>query len=152
MKIFLASDHAGFETKEDIKEYLLSLEYLVEDCGPYSYNQDDDYSRLIYDGIKKFSEEQKTLETYAVIFGGSGQGEAIVANRFKSIRAGVYYGGNLDIVRLMREHNNANVLSIGARMLNQVEARAAVDIFLKTKFSNEDRHKRRIEEIETLFQ
>lgn len=150
MKIFLASDHAGFETKEDIKTYLVSLGYTVEDCGPYSYDQDDDYSTLIYEGIKSFT-EQKTPDDLAIIFGGSGQGEAIVANRFRGVRAGVYYGGNLDIVKLMREHNNANVLSIGARMMNQTETRTAVDIFLKTKFSNEDRHERRIAQIESVF-
>ncbi len=151
MKIFLASDHAGFEMKEEIKKYLSSLGYELEDCGPNTYDEKDDYSDLISNGIKKLI-AYGVGDAKAIVLGGSGQGEAIVANRFKNIRAGVYYGGNLDIVKLMREHNNANVLSLGARMLTLPEVQAAVEIFLKTIFSNEERHRRRIEEIEQLTQ
>jgi ribose 5-phosphate isomerase B len=149
MKTFLASDHAGFEMKEEIKKYLSSLGYEFEDCGPDMYDEKDDYSNLISNGIKKCI-DYGIENASAIILGGSGQGEAIVANRFKNIRCGVYYGGNLDIVKLMREHNDANALSLGARMINLSEAKAAVDIFLKTPFSREERHLRRIQEIETL--
>jgi len=150
MKIFLSSDHAGFELKEEIAKYLLGVHYQAENCGPYVYIESDDYSETIFPAIEKVIDAQKKNEdSCAIIFGGSGQGEAIVANRYPNIRAGLYYGGNLDIVRLMREHNDANVLSLGARMLHLDEAKAAVDMFLATPFSNIERHARRIAKIDS---
>jgi ribose 5-phosphate isomerase B len=88
--------------------------------------------------------------SYAVIFGGSGQGEAIVANRFRHVRAIVYAGGNLELVKLGREHNDANILSIGARFVSGSEAKIAVDLFLATGFSHEERHADRIIQIDEL--
>ena len=116
MKIFLSSDHAGFELKEQIKSYLTSVGQEVEDCGAEKYVETDDYPDTISPGINALI-SYGVEKAKAIVFGGSGQGEAIVANRFSGIRAGLYYGGNLDIIRLMREHNNANVLSLGARMM-----------------------------------
>lgn len=143
MKIFLSSDHAGFELKEQIKNYLISVGQDVQDCGADKYVETDDYPDTIALGIKALL-QYGVEKGRAIIFGGSGQGEAIIANRFKGIRAGLYYGGNLDVIRLLREHNNANVLSLGARMVQFDEAKAAVDMFLETDFTKEERHERRI--------
>lgn len=149
MKIFLSSDHAGFELKEQIKSYLTSVGQEVEDCGAEKYVETDDYPDTISPGINALI-SYGVEKAKAIVFGGSGQGEAIVANRFSGIRAGLYYGGNLDIIRLMREHNNANVLSLGARMMQFDEAKAAVDMFLETDFTHEERHMRRIVKIDGL--
>ncbi len=151
MKIFLSSDHAGFELKQEIEKYLLSIGHTVTNCGPYTYNEQDDYPDTIPPAITALRESLVTdTESCAIIFGGSGQGEAIVANRYDGIRAGLYYGGNLDIIRLLREHNNANVLSIGARMIHSDEAKAAITLFLETPFSEIERHARRIKKINEL--
>jgi ribose 5-phosphate isomerase B len=149
MKIFLSSDHAGFELKEQIKTYLVSVGNEVEDCGAFSYVEVDDYSDTIPPAIEKLL-EHGIESARAIVFGGSGQGEAIIANRYKGIRAGLYYGGNLDVIRLLREHNNANVLSLGARMMQFDEAKAAVEMFIETDFSNEERHTRRIVKIDAM--
>lgn len=151
MKIFLSSDHAGFELKEQIKNYLVSVGQDVQDCGADKYVETDDYPDTIAPGIKALI-EYGVEKGRAIIFGGSGQGEAIIANRFKGIRAGLYYGGNLDVIRLLREHNNANVLSLGARMVQFDEANAAVDMFLETDFTKEERHERRIAKIDSVTQ
>jgi ribose 5-phosphate isomerase B len=82
-----------------------------------------------------------------IVIGGSGQGEAIAANKVKGVRAAVYYGGSLDIVKLSRTHNDSNILSLGARFLTQEEAIEAIKVWLETPFNNEERHKRRIKKI-----
>ena len=151
MKIFLSSDHAGFELKEQVKNYLISVGQDIQDCGAEKYVETDDYPDTIAPGIKALI-EYGVEKGRAIIFGGSGQGEAIIANRFKGIRAGLYYGGNLDVIRLLREHNNANVLSLGARMVQFDEAKAAVDMFLETDFTKEERHARRIAKIDSVTQ
>ena len=98
MKIFLASDHAGFTLKEEIKKYLEELSYEVEDLGADTENFDDDYPEIMARASNKVAENPDTDK--AIIFGGSGQGEAMVANRFPHVRAVVFYGGALDIVTL----------------------------------------------------
>ncbi len=151
MKIYIASDHAGFPIKEELKKYLpeLGLGYEVVDMGAFSLNEEDDYP----DFVMPLAEEvAKNTDTFGVLIGGSGQGEAMCANRVPGIRAAVFYGqedstvspDTFEIVKLSREHNNANILSIGARFVDIDEAKFAVELFLKTEFSKDERHTRRI--------
>jgi len=146
MKIFLATDHAGFALKEEIKEYLKSADYDVVDFGAYTEEEGDDYPDFIKQAATAISES--TDDEKAIIFGGSGQGENIVANRFPGVRSVVFYGGPLDIITLSREHNDANILSLGARFVTPHEAKEVVGLWLSTRFSGEDRHVRRICKIE----
>ncbi len=143
-KIFLATDHAGFELKEKIKKFLIESEFEVEDVGADKFEAGDDYPKFISIAAKKVSKMQNSK---GIIFGGSGQGEAMVANKIKGIRAVVYYGNSLGIVKLSRLHNDANILSLGARFLEEKQAIEAVKLWLATPFSNEERHKRRIRQI-----
>ena len=144
-KIYIGSDHAGYELKERLKIYLSSLEYKVEDKGAFDLNTNDDYPDFIIPVANKVSKDKESL---GIVLGGSGEGEQISANKIDGIRAIEYYGGNLEIVRLGREHNNANILSLGARFIKEDEAKEAVKLFIETPFSNEERHIRRINKIE----
>ena len=144
MTIYLASDHAGFELKGKIKDFLVKNGYEAEDLGPFAYDANDDYPELIRPAAERVSQNP---EDRAIVLGGSGQGEAMVSNRYKNVRAAVYYGGNMDIVKLSREHNNANVLSFGARFVKEEEALEAVKLWLETPFLGEERHQRRIAKI-----
>lgn len=146
-KIFLGADHAGFELKEEIKKFLLKSGYEVEDKGAFSYDIGDDYPDLILPVAKKVV---RNSNSKGIVFGASGQGEAMVANKIKGIRAAVYYGGNLDIVKLSRTHNNANILSLGARFLSKEGAIEAVKLWLNTDFSNEARHARRVKKANSI--
>lgn len=151
MDIFLAADHAGFKLKEALKDFLTKAGYHVKDFGASSLDPQDDYPDFISDAIKGLKKSlQEGTEALAIVLGGSGEGEAIVANKFKGIRAAVYYGGNKDIIALSKEHNDANVLSLGARFLSEKEAKEAVALWLEKKFSGEERHRRRIEKIKKL--
>ena len=143
-KIFLGADHAGFELKEHIKKYLSENGFEVKDMGANSFDPEDDYPDFIAPAAKKVAESPGSR---GIIFGGSGQGEAIAAYKVNGIRAAVYYGGNMEIVKLSRTHNDANVLSLGARFLKKKEAAEAVKLWLGTDFSNEPRHARRIKKI-----
>lgn len=145
MKIYIGTDHAGFELKQKLVPFLQSLGHEAVDFGAHEYNENDDYPDFIAPVAKEVSADPAT---HGIILGGSGQGEAIVANKFPYVRAAVYYGGTLDIVRLSREHNDANILSLGARFLTEEEAKSAVELWLNTSFSGEERHARRIEKIE----
>ena len=147
MKIFIGGDHAGFELKEKIKNFLIEHGYQVEDKGAFSLNDNDDYPDFIIPVAKAVSLNENS---FGIVLGGSGQGEQIVANKIDGIRAIEYYGGNNEILKLGREHNNANILSLGARFLNEEEAIEAVKIFLNTIFKEEDRHERRIEKIKSI--
>lgn len=147
MKIYIAADHAGFDLKKVLVEYLKSKGHDVEDCGAHQLNPADDYPDFIYPCAQKVSSDSVSL---GIVIGGSGQGEAMVANKVKGIRAAVYYGGNQDLVRLSRQHNDANVLSLGARFLTIDEAKVAVDLWLETKLIGEERHLRRIEKIKKI--
>lgn len=143
--IFLASDHAGFNLKEKIKNHLIRNGYAIFDFGPEKLNPADDYPDFIIPCAKKVSQ---TPSAQGIVIGGSGQGEAIAANKIKGIRAATIYHFDKKAILLSRQHNNANILSLGARFLSEKEAFAAVDLWLKTKFSGEERHKRRLGKIE----
>ena len=147
MKIYIGTDHAGFELKEKLKIFLGELGYEIMDTGAYSYNPDDDYPDFIYSVAEQISKDPENLK--GIIFGASGQGEATLANRFKNVRAAVYYGGNDEIIKLSREHNNANILSLGAGFINEEDAKKAVKLWLDTPFSGEERHIRRIKKIDS---
>ena len=143
--IFLGSDHAGFELKTQIVKFLTDKGYVVVDCGPESYDPDDDYPVYI---SKVASHISKNPESRGIVLGKSGQGEAMVANRFAHVRAVVYYGGPQEIIALSRQHNDANVLSLGAGFLSFEEVTKMITLWLDTPFSNEERHIRRIKEID----
>jgi ribose 5-phosphate isomerase B len=143
MKIYLATDHAGFELKEEIKKYLLEENYEVEDCGAFSFDPNDDYPDFISKTAEKVSQDPQN--SMGIIFGKSGAGEEIVANKFKNIRAAL--GFSKDNVKLLREHNNANILSLGSQFIDFETAKQLIEIFLKTPFSGDERHARRINKI-----
>ncbi len=150
MTIYFATDHAGFELKEKVLAYVRDiLGYTVIDCGAFACTEGDDYPEFIK--IAASAVSNSPHNTKAIIFGGSGQGEAIVANRFPHVRAAVYYGSELDIVRLSREHNDANILSLGARFVTIEKAEEAVALWLSTPFHEESRHVRRISQIEEVM-
>lgn len=154
-KIYIASDHAGFNLKEELKVFLSSLGHEVLDMGNVSYNPEDDYPDFV---SKVAFEISKNSEARGIVIGGSGQGEAMVCNRFKGVRAVVFNGQYKpsedrivpNEIKLSREHNNSNIISLGARFLNSNEAKIAVNLWLGTKFSGEERHIRRIKKIDEI--
>ena len=168
MKIYFAADHAGFELKNTLLAFVRDLhaqagelKYEVEDCGAFVNDPADDYPEIIARAARKLSADATNgLDSRAVIIGASGQGEAIVANRFKGVRCALYYGKpsreqtdmsgkQLSMLASTREHNNANALSLGARFLDADEAKEALKDWLSRGFSGEERHQRRIEKIDT---
>ncbi|MFQ5963379.1 MAG: ribose-5-phosphate isomerase [Candidatus Scalinduaceae bacterium] len=149
MKIYIGTDHAGFELKEELKKFLEGLGCEVEDMGAYEFNEADDYPDFIWPVVRAVAEDiAKGLDTRGIVIGGSGQGEAIVANKVKGIRAAVVY--DKYSARMSREHNDANIISLGNRTLSIDEAKELVKLWLETPFSNEERHKRRIEKIRAI--
>ena len=146
--IYLGSDHRGYEMKEKIKQWLKEQGREFEDCGPDHFDKDDDYPDFCGKVGEKVSADPE--QSFGIVLGYSGQGEAIVANKSKHVRAIVYYGSKPEIVELGRLHNHANVLSLGAVFLSEQEAKAAIKTFLETKFLNEERHVRRVNKIKAL--
>ena len=157
MKVFIAADHAGFALKGALTDHLRVRGVEVEDLGAFSPEATDDYPDFILPLAQRIATDP---EVRGIIIGGSGQGEAMTANRVRGVRAAVFYGprcvaetlemegghseDGFDLVRLARRHNNANVLSIGARFVSADEADEAVRIFLDTPFSDSPRHARRL--------
>jgi ribose 5-phosphate isomerase B len=157
-KIFIASDHAGFALKNALIEHIRTLGYEIEDVGAFTSDPEDDYPDFMTPLAKRVAEDPSAR---GIIVGGSGQGEAMCANRIPGVRAAVFYGpmrvtaaldiegghseDGYDAVRLPRRHNDANVLAIGARFVSGNEADEAVRIFLETPFSASPRHTRRLE-------
>lgn len=146
MKIYLGSDHAGFEMKNQIKSYLEKEGYEVEDFGALSFDPKDDYPDFIKPVAQKIS--QNPDDDRGIILGRNGQGEAVTANRFRNVRAVVFYGGPGEMIKLSKEHDNSNILSLGARFLNEEEAIQAVKLWLETPFSGDERHIRRLSKID----
>jgi ribose 5-phosphate isomerase B len=144
MKIYIGTDHAGFKLKEVLKKYLLDLEYEVVDFGTNS-EESCDYPDFIFPVAEAVSEDS---DSRGIILGGSGQGEAMTANRVKGVRATVYYGYDKSIIELSRSHNNANVLSLGARFVDEEEAKEVVKEWLQLKFPEEERHVKRIKKMD----
>lgn len=178
MKIFLGADHRGFELKEKIKTWLLEWGFEHTDCGAFLYDKDDDYVDFISAVAKKVSEDSENNK--GIVLGMTGQGEAMVANKFKGIRASVFYGPDLSfetkrlnwwllalskggglaekilnnkfkkIIQLSREHNDANILSLGAGFVEEHSIKFLVKLWLDTKFAGEERHVRRINKIKQI--
>ena len=142
--IVLATDHAGFKLKEHVKRFLIEKGYDIKDFGALEYDGLDDYPDFILPAAKYISEHK----LIGIIFGGSGQGEAMAANRIKGIRAAVFYNGPDEIVELSRLHNNANILSIGARFVNNQEVEKVIELWLSTDFE-EGRHEKRINKLDS---
>jgi ribose 5-phosphate isomerase B len=142
--IVLATDHAGFELKEHVKRFLIKKGYDIKDFGALEYDGLDDYPDFILPAAKYISEHK----LIGIIFGGSGQGEAMAANRINGIRAAVFYNGPDEIVELSRLHNNANILSIGARFVSNQEVEKIIELWLSTDFE-EGRHKKRINKLDS---
>ncbi len=143
--LYIATDHAGFETKNAIVEYLKNKGLACTDIWPFEYNALDDYPDFIIPCALKVAEDLDN--NLGIILGGSGQGEAIAANKVLGIRAAIYYGWDTEILTLSKLHNNANILSLWGRFLTTEQALEAIDIWLEAKFEDEERHVRRVEKI-----
>jgi ribose 5-phosphate isomerase B len=160
-KILVASDHAGFGLKAKLVQYLGALGYDVTDMGALEYDETDDYPDFIIPLAREVSMHPNEIK--GIIFGGSGQGEAMTANKFRDVRAAVYYGrrknmvqgedeDNESIISLSRTHNNANILSLGARFITEEEMKRAVKEWLDTPFVDTERHKRRIMKMSSIHE
>ncbi len=155
-QILIATDHAGFELKQALIPYIQDMGFDVKDFGAHEFLEDDDYPDYIAPLAKEISENGGIQQ--AIVIGGSGQGEAMVANRFRHVRAVVFNGQYHPAsgqtvpleVKTAREHNDANVLSLGARFLTVSDAKEAVKTFLTTPFSEEKRHIRRLRKLDEL--
>lgn len=157
MKVYIAADHAGLRMKAALFSLLEGMGHTVEDLGAYSLDPNDDYPDVVTPLAERVAREP---ESFGIVCAGSGQGEAMCANRITGVRAAVCYAlvkatealdmegahaeDGYDVVRLARKHNNANILSIGSRFLTVHEATEAVRVFLSTPFSGDERHARRI--------
>ena len=142
--IVLATDHAGFELKEHVKKFLSEKGFEIKDFGALEYDALDDYPDFIIPAAKFISE----YKLIGIIFGGSGQGEAMAANRIKGIRAAVFYDGPDDIIELSKLHNNANILSIGARFVSKQKSEEIINLWLSTDFEK-GRHQKRIDKLDS---
>lgn len=142
MRIHLASDHAAFDFKGVLADHLRAAGHDVVDHGAYIYDAEDDYPAFCFAAAEAVAAEGDSL---GVVLGGSGNGEQIAANKVKGIRAALAW--SVETAVLSREHNNANVLGLGARMHSTDEALAIVDAFVATPFSEAERHARRIAQV-----
>ncbi|HEU0130527.1 MAG TPA: ribose-5-phosphate isomerase [Mycobacteriales bacterium] len=141
MRVFLGTDHAGYELKEHLRAVLAADGHDVADRGAFAYDAEDDYPSFCIAAARDAVAEG----AFAVVLGGSGNGEQIAANKVPGARAALCW--STEIARLAREHNDANVCSLGARFLSPDEAVEVVRTFLGTAFSGDDRHVRRIGQI-----
>ena len=164
MKVYLATDHTGFELKNKVKEFLEKEGYEVEDCGALSFDKNDDYPDFIGKAAEGVANDPENSR--GIVFGGSGQGEAMVANKFKGVRCALFYskaipaqainaegaksGDPFEILKLTREHNFANMLSIGVRFLKEEDVFKAIKLWLEAPPPRDERHIRRVEKIKEL--
>lgn len=142
MRVYLGSDHAGFELKTDLVQRLTAAGYDVVDVGPHVFDPDDDYPWYCLATGTAVVADPGSL---GIVLGGSGNGEQIAANKVAGVRAALAW--STEVARLAREHNDANVVSVGARMHTRAEAADIVDTFLATGFSGGERHRRRVEQV-----
>ncbi|MEU5554437.1 MULTISPECIES: ribose-5-phosphate isomerase [unclassified Micromonospora] len=142
MRVYLGSDHAGFELKVHLANHLAKEGYEVVDVGPHAYDPDDDYPAFcLHAGTRVVADEG----SLGVVIGGSGNGEQIAANKVAGVRAALAW--SVETAQLGRQHNDANVVAVGARQHTLDEATAIVEAFLTTAFSGSDRHARRIHQV-----
>jgi ribose 5-phosphate isomerase B len=161
MKIAVTTDHAGFEALQQLKVFLESLGHEVADFGPQNLDPEDDYPDFMFPAARAVAAGECEA---GIILGGSGQGEAMAANRVKGVRAAVFYGpvtakvainaegetsdDPYEIIKLSRQHNDANVLSLSGRFVTLEEMKTAIKIWLDTPFSGAERHARRIQKLD----
>ncbi len=155
MKIFIGTDHAGYVLKEELVKALKAQGHEVTDFGAFEYKEDDDYPDFVIPVGQEVSKDPDHAR--GIVLGATGEGEAITANKFPHVRAVVYYGkchsvvdDEADVLVRSREHNNSNVLSLGARYFTEEEALNAVNTWLTTPYSNEERHIRRLAKIDKI--
>lgn len=164
MKIYLASDHAGFEFKNQIKAFLEKKDYEVTDCGPDHFDKNDDYPDFVSKAAEAVSLDPKG--SIGILCANTGQAEAMLANKYKNVRCALFYApavavsavdvtGRLstnpfEIINLAREHNNANMLSLSGKFMDLSTAEKAIELFISTSFPEDERHLRRIEKIKKI--
>jgi len=157
MKIFIGTDHAGYVLKEKLVLSLKGAGYEVIDKGAYKYDEQDDYPDFVIPVAEEVSKAPDNVK--GIILGGTGEGEAIVANRFPNVRAAVFYGNakpvvddESNIIVRSRQHNDSNILSLGARYFTEESIMDAVSLWLNTPFSKDERHIRRLAKIDKINQ
>ena len=142
MRVYLGSDHAGFDLKVHLVNHLTQEGHDVVDVGPHAFDPDDDYPAFcLHTGDRVVADEG----SLGVVIGGSGNGEQIAANKVAGVRAALAW--SIDTAQLAREHNDANIVAVGARQHTLDEATAIVEAFLTTPFSGNERHARRIAQV-----
>ncbi|MCU1508237.1 MAG: ribose-5-phosphate isomerase [Glaciihabitans sp.] len=146
MRIHIATDHAGLEFSKDLQKHLTDAGHEVVDHGPTSYDPLDDYPSFCINAARAVVRDQSAgIQALGIVFGGSGNGEQIAANKVTGARAALVW--NVSTAELARQHNDANLISIGARQHTVDEAVLFIDTFLATPFSGEERHARRIAQL-----
>ncbi|MGH3509725.1 MAG: ribose-5-phosphate isomerase [Nocardioidaceae bacterium] len=146
MRVHLGSDHAGLELKEHLLSWLTAHGYTPVDHGPFRFDADDDYPVFcLRAAVGVATDREGGLDSFGVVIGGSGNGEQIAANKVKGVRAALAWSEQT--ATLARQHNDANVVSVGGRMHSLDEMMRFVELFLETPFSGEERHVRRIAEL-----
>jgi ribose 5-phosphate isomerase B len=139
MRIHIGGDHAAYELHQSLLAHLREADHDVVDHGPFAYDAEDDYPVFVLRAAEAVAGDAGSL---GVVLGGSGNGEQMAANKVKGIRAALAY--NAELASLAREHNDAQVVSIGARFTSDAVAKEIVDTFIATKFTDEERHSRRV--------
>ena len=142
MRVYLAADHAGFELKNHLVQHLREQGHEVTDVGPAEFDPADDYPPYCIEAARRVAADEGSL---GIVIGGSGNGEQLAANRVKGIRAALIW--SIETAKLARQHNDAQIGSIGARMHSLEEATAIADAFIAEPFSGDERHQRRIDQM-----